>query len=61
MTINGYEFDRFLRYDEMVAWQNAIAKKYPNLISVESYGTSHKGRNLMLTTITDTSTDAQSK
>jgi murein tripeptide amidase MpaA len=58
MAINGYEFDRFLRYDEMVAWLNAIAKKYPNLVSVESYGKSHKGRELMLATITDTSTGA---
>ena len=58
MAINGYEFDRFLRYDEMVAWLNAIAKKYPNLVSIESYGKSHKGRNLMLATITDTSTGA---
>ena len=58
MAINGYEFDRFLRYDEMVAWLNAIAKKYPNLVSVESYGKSHKGRNLMLATITDTTTGA---
>ena len=58
MTINGYEFDRFLRYDEMVAWLNAIAAKYPKLVSVESYGKSHKGRDLMLATITDTSTGA---
>ena len=58
MAINGYEFDRFLRYDEMVALLNAIAKKYPNLVSVESYGKSHKGRELMLATITDTSTGA---
>jgi hypothetical protein len=53
MTINGYEFDRFLRYDEMVAWLNAIAAKYPKLVSVESYGKSHLGRDLMLVTITD--------
>ena len=58
MAINGYEFDRFLRYDEMVAWLNAIAAKYPKLISVESYGTSHLGRDLMLATITDTTTGA---
>ena len=56
MAINGYEFDRFLRYDEMVAWLNAIAAKYPKLISVESYGKSHLGRDLILTTITDTTT-----
>ena len=58
MAINGYEFDRFLRYDEMVAWLNAIAAKYPKLVSVESYGKSHLGRDLMLATITDTTTGA---
>ena len=58
MTINGYEFDRFLRYDEMVAWLSAIAKKYPGLVSIESYGRSHLGRDLMLATITDTTTGA---
>ena len=58
MAINGYEFDRFLRYDEMVAWLNAIAAKYPKLVSLESYGRSHLGRDLMLATITDTSTGA---
>ena len=58
MTINGYEFDRFLRYDEMVAWLNAIATKYPKIVSIESYGKSHKGRDLMLATITDTTTGA---
>ncbi len=58
MAINGYEFDRFLRYDEMVAWLNSIAAKYPKLVSVESYGKSHLGRYLMLATITDTTTGA---
>ena len=58
MAINGYEFDRFLRYDEMVAWLNAIAAKYPNLVSIESYGKSHLGRDLLLATITDTTTGA---
>ncbi len=53
MTINGYEFDRFLRYDEMSAWLYAVAAKYPDLVRVESYGKSHAGRDLLLATITE--------
>ena len=42
----------------MVAWLNSIASKYPKLVSVESYGKSHKCRDLMLATITDTTNGA---
>jgi len=58
MSSNTYNFDRFLRYDEMVTWLNDIAKQHPQLVAVESYGKSHKGRDLMLATITDMSTGA---
>jgi hypothetical protein len=51
-----YGFDRFLRYDELNEWIDAMAAAYPNLVAVESYGTSHEGRDLRLVTITDTST-----
>ncbi len=54
----NYDFDRFLRYDEMVAWLEAKAKKYPSLLTLESYGTSYKGRPLVLATITNSSTGA---
>ena len=52
----NYDFDRFLRYDEMVAWLETKAKKFPSLLALESYGTSHKGRSLVLATITNSST-----
>ena len=52
----NYNFDRFLRYDEMVEWLNDAARRYPSLLTVESYGKSHLGRNLMLATITDSTT-----
>ena len=51
-----YDFDRFLRYDEMVAWLRDAAHKHPSLVTIESYGKSHRGRDLMLATITDSST-----
>ena len=54
----NYDFDRFLRYDEMVAWLEAKAKKHPSLLTLESYGTSYKGRPLVLATITNSSTGA---
>jgi hypothetical protein len=49
-----YDFDRFLRYDEMATWLRTLAAAHPTLLSVESYGTSHQGRDLLVATITDT-------
>ncbi len=57
-TYRAYNFDRFLRYDEMVAWLENLAQSFPSLVSLETYGTSHKGRGLWLATITDASTGA---
>ena len=51
-----YDFDRFLRYDEMAAWLRALAAQHPTLLTVESYGQSHMGRDLLVATITDTRT-----
>ena len=51
-----YGFDRYLRYDELVQWLRSKAAAHPQLVSLESYGTSHEGRDLWLVTITDTST-----
>jgi murein tripeptide amidase MpaA len=51
-----YAFDRFLRYDELTAWLHDTAAAHPGLLTVESYGRSHEGRDLWLATITDTST-----
>ncbi|MFM7047172.1 MAG: M14 family metallopeptidase [Actinomycetota bacterium] len=49
----AYDFDRFLRYDEMAAWLQSLAAAHPTLLTVESYGKSHLGRDLLLATITD--------
>jgi len=48
-----YDFDRFLRYDEMAAWLRSLAAEHPTLLTLESYGQSHLGRDLLLATITD--------
>ena len=53
-----YGFDRFLRYDEMVAWLHATAAAHPDLVELDTYGRSHEGRDLWLATITDAATGA---
>jgi len=52
----AYDFDRFLRYDELVAWLDELADSHPELVSIETYGESHQGRDLLLATVTDPST-----
>lgn len=51
-----YEFDRFLRYDEMVAWLRETVAAHPALATLETYGTSHEGRPLLLVAITNSAT-----
>ncbi|HEY5664664.1 MAG TPA: M14 family metallopeptidase [Ilumatobacter sp.] len=51
-----YRFDRHLRYDELTAWLRDIAVRHPELVAMESYGTSHEGRDLWLMTLTDAAT-----
>ncbi|MEN9504203.1 MAG: hypothetical protein RI958_129 [Actinomycetota bacterium] len=51
-----YAFDRFLRYDELGEWLRQTAAAYPDLVSVESYGRSYEGRELLIATVTDVST-----
>ncbi len=53
-----YSFDRFLRFDELTSWLHDTAAAHPELMTVESYGRSHEGRDLWLVTITDRSTGA---
>ena len=50
-----YDFDRFLRYDELVGWLDALAAEHPGLVAVETYGRSFEGRDLRLVTVTDAS------
>lgn len=50
--------DRYLRYDDLVAWLHEIADAHPDLVELERYGRSFEGRDLWLVTITDRSTGA---
>ena len=54
----SYDFDRFLRYDDMVAWLQYAASRRPDLITLETYGHSYEGRKLWVIAITDSSTGA---
>lgn len=51
-----YDFDRFLRYDELMAWVDDLAAEHRDLVAVETYGQSYEGRDLRLVTVTDQST-----
>ncbi len=53
-----YGFDRYLRYDELVAWLQSTAAAHPHLVQLETYGSSHEGRDLWLVTVTDAGTGA---
>jgi hypothetical protein len=53
-----YAFDRFLRYDELVAWLHEVAAAHPDLVTLETYGRSHEGRELWLVGVTDSATGA---
>jgi murein tripeptide amidase MpaA len=55
-AFDGYDFDRFLRYDELSQRLRALADENPGLVQLESYGTSYEGRNLWLVTVTDSAT-----
>jgi hypothetical protein len=33
---DAYDFDRFLRYDELVAWLDELADTHPELVNVET-------------------------
>ncbi len=52
----NYDFDRFLRYDELVAWLDGLVDAHSDLVTIETYGQSHEGRDLMVVTVTDPST-----
>ncbi|CAB4585906.1 MAG: carboxypeptidase [Actinobacteria bacterium] len=53
-----YGFDRYLRHDELTRWLHDTAAAHPALMTVESYGRSHEGRELWIATLTDASTGA---
>lgn len=46
-------FDRYLRYEELVAWLQATVQEFPDLVQMESIGQSHEGRDIWLMTLTN--------
>lgn len=53
-----YNFDRFLKYDELKAFCEDKVTKFPHLCVMDVYGKSYQNRDLFMITITDTSTGA---
>ena len=49
-------FDRFYRYAELTAILDAFAAEYPQLVSIESIGRSHEGRDIRVLTLTHSAT-----
>ncbi len=51
-------FDRFYRYAELTSLLHALAHEHPQLVSIESIGKSHEGRDIWVLTLTNTATGA---
>ncbi|MBT3267382.1 carboxypeptidase [Candidatus Poribacteria bacterium] len=51
-------FDKYYRYDEMVALLEQFAAEYPTLAQVEVIGQSHEGRDIPALTVTNADTGA---
>ena len=49
-------FDRFYRYAELTAIVQAFAAEHPDLVSIESIGKSHEGRDIWVLTVTNVAT-----
>ncbi len=52
------QFDRFVRYAELTEIVHAFADEHPELISLESIGRSHEGRDIWLVSATNRATGA---
>lgn len=50
------QFDRYYRYDDLTRIMQDFATEYPNLVSIESIGTSYEGRDIWLATVTNSAT-----
>ena len=50
------KFDRYYRYDDLRKLLEAFASEFPTLVTVETVGTSHEGREIPLVTVTNNAT-----
>ena len=55
------QFDRFYRYAELTELLKAFATELPQLVSVESIGRSHEGRDIWVATVTNTASGPASE
>ncbi len=56
--LDEYCFDRFLRYPELVVWLEQLAADHPDLVTIDTYGRSYEGRDLLVVTVTDSASGA---
>ena len=49
-------FDRFYRYAELTAILEACRAEYPQLVALESIGTSYEGRDILVSIVTNAAT-----
>ena len=54
-------FDRFYRYAELTDLLHAFAREHPHLVTVESIGKSHEGRDIWVVTVTNAATGPASE
>src|SRR4051794_6798525 len=54
--MSALRFDRLYSYDELTAALHELAAAHPELLTVESIGHSHEGRDLWLATVTNRAT-----
>ncbi|HVF65700.1 MAG TPA: M14 family metallopeptidase [Casimicrobiaceae bacterium] len=52
------QFDRFHRYEELSRILRAFASEFPNLVTLQSIGKSHEGRDIWVVTVTQSKTGA---
>ncbi len=54
-------FDRFYRYAELTDLLHAFAREHPDLVTIESIGKSHEGRDIWVLTVTNGATGPASE
>jgi murein tripeptide amidase MpaA len=55
-SVADFPFDRYVRYEELTQLLNDCATQHPDLVTIESIGQSHEGREIWLVTVTDSAT-----
>jgi murein tripeptide amidase MpaA len=60
MTMTTIQYDRYYRYEAFSAILQQLVQDHPRLLSIESIGKSHEGRDIWLVTVTNQDTGAAS-